>query len=138
MKEDVRWLQRLENFEKAINQLKAAVVQYNEKGLNELEKQGMIQAFEYTFELAWNLIRDYFLYQGIHDIQGSRDAVKMAFKFGIIENGGIWMEIIKTRNLTAHTYNQMIADSIVSQIVKSYYAELEKLFKRFMEIKMND
>lgn len=81
MADDIRWLQRLENYKKALNQLKNAVTQYKETGLNDLEKQGMIQAFEYTFELAWNLIRDYFLYQGIQEIRGSRDAIRIAFKY---------------------------------------------------------
>lgn len=81
MADDIRWLQRLENYKNALNQLKNAVTQYKETGLNDLEKQGMIQAFEYTFELAWNLIRDYFLYQGIQEIRGSRDAIRIAFKY---------------------------------------------------------
>jgi len=138
MADDIRWLQRLENYKKALNQLKNAVTQYKEAGLNDLEKQGMIQAFEYTFELAWNLIRDYFLYQGIQEIRGSRDAIRIAFKYAIIENGDMWMDIIATRNLTSHAYNQALTESIIINIANMYCSEFEKLFQKFMELQANE
>jgi nucleotidyltransferase substrate binding protein (TIGR01987 family) len=120
MQEDIRWMQRFANFSKALGQL----AKFIEKGqLNELEKQGLIQAFEYTYELAWNTIKDYFEDQGETTIYGSRDAFRLAFRRGLIENGKTWMDMIKSRTLTTHTYNEEIAEAIVSEIVNSYFEE---------------
>ena len=84
MTQDIRWKQRLHNFSKALRQL----TKFIEKGeLNELEQLGLIQSFEYTYELAWNTIKDLFEEQGQTDILGSRDAFRLAFKRGLIENG---------------------------------------------------
>ncbi len=90
---DIRWIQRLNHFTKALRQLEKFIA----KGeLNELEEQGLIQAFEYTFELSWNVIKDYFEAQGDVGILGSRDAFRLAFRRGLIEHGDIWMSMIKS------------------------------------------
>lgn len=89
--------------------------------LSELERQGLIQAFEFVFELAWNLMKDYFLYQGNPAISGSRDAIRSAFKNGLIVDGEGWMEMIKSRNQTAHTYNESIASEIAGRILGAYH-----------------
>ncbi|MCF6156075.1 MAG: nucleotidyltransferase [Candidatus Brocadia sp.] len=118
--EDIRWIQRYNHFDKALNQL----TKFIEKGdLSELEKQGLIQAFEYTYELAWNTIKDYFEAQGETDIHGSRDTFRLAFRRGLIENGKTWMDMIKSRTLTTHTYNENIAEEVCSAIVNKYYPE---------------
>ena len=100
-----------------------------------MEKQGLIQAFEYVFELAWNLIRDYLLYQGHTDIKGSRDAIKTVFKFGLIQKGELWLDMLKARNLTSHTYDQSLAEQIVDRIVKDFFQEFSKLLETFMRIR---
>lgn len=103
MTQDIRWKQRLHNFPKALRQL----TKFIEKGeLNELEQLGLIQSFEYTYELAWNTIKDLFEEQGQTDILGSRDAFRLAFKRGLIENCDTWMQTITSRRLTSHTYNE--------------------------------
>ena len=130
--EDIRWIQRFNNFKKALGQL----TKFIEKGeLNELEKQGLIQAFEYTYELAWNTIKDYFEGQGETDIYGSRDAFRLAFRRGLIENGKTWMDMIKSRMLTTHTYNEDLADEISSAIVNIYYDEFIVLQLKLNNIK---
>ena len=130
--EDIRWIQRFNNFKKAFGQL----TKFIEKGeLNELEKQGLIQAFEYTYELAWNTIKDYFKGQGETDIYGSRDAFRLAFRRGLIENGKTWMDMIKSRMLTTHTYNEDLADEISSAIVNIYYDEFIALQLKLNNIK---
>jgi nucleotidyltransferase substrate binding protein (TIGR01987 family) len=127
MTEDIRWKQRLDNYFKALRQL----TRFVEKGeLNEFEQQGLIQCFEYTYELAWNCIKDVFEAQGEVSIIGSRDAFRLAFKRGLIENGEIWMEMIKSRVLTSHTYNEDVADDISSRIVAEYYPEFIRLQMR--------
>lgn len=128
MPDDIRWKQRLDNYSKALRQL----TRFIEKGeLNELEQQGLIQSFEYTYELAWNTIKDFFETQGESGILGSRDAFRLAFKRGLIENGEIWMEMIKSRIQTSHTYNEDVAEDIAMRIVTQYYEEFIRLHKRF-------
>ncbi|GIX42440.1 MAG: nucleotidyltransferase [Leptospiraceae bacterium] len=138
MNEDNRWIQRLENLKNAFNQLKTAIEIYSERELNDLEKQGMIKAFEYTFELSWNTIRDFFIYQGIYDIKGSRDAIKFAFKYGLIENPDIWIEMIQSRNLTSHTYNIITAGEVIKQIIEKYYKEFNDIINKLETIKKNE
>lgn len=119
--EDIRWLQRLRNFEKAYRQLDEAVALSQTRELSELEKQGVIQAFEYTYELAWNVIRDYFRWQGNSGITGSRDAIREAFANGLIDEGEQWMQMLKDRNRTSHTYNEETAREILKNILGLYH-----------------
>lgn len=117
--QDVRWIQRLNHFSKALSQL----TKFIEKGaLNEFEKQGLIKSFEYTYELAWNTLKDYFETQGETNIHGSRDAFRLAFKRGLIEDGEIWMDMIKCRILTSHTYHEDVAEKIAAGIVNRYFS----------------
>jgi nucleotidyltransferase substrate binding protein, HI0074 family len=90
----------------------------------------LIAAFECTHELAWNVIKDYFIYQGNSAIMGSRDAAREAFNKGLIENGEGWMEMIKSRNQTSHTYNQAVADEIVDRIIDLYCNLFQSFAKR--------
>ncbi len=122
--QDIRWIRRLNHFSKALSQLRKFI----ERGaLNELEKQGLIQAFEYNFELAWNTLKDYFEDQGETNIHGSRDAFRLAFKRGLVENGEIWMDMIQSRTLTSHTYNEEVAEKIAADIVNRYFSEFVAL-----------
>ncbi len=132
MNTKIRWQQRLANFSKALRQLERAVELTKERELSDLEEQGLIQAFEFTHELAWNVLKDYFAFQGNPDITGSRDASREAFRKGLIKDGDGWMEMIKSRNQSSHTYNQEIAEGIADKIAKSYFS----LFLN-LEIKMN-
>lgn len=133
--EDIRWHQRLSNYKKALGQLNKAVDYSESNGLNDLEKQGIIQAFEFTHELAWNVIKDFFYYQGNMEIRGSRDAVREAFKTGLIKSGDVWMEMIVSRNKTSHTYDEHTADEIVSNITDVYITSFNELYDKFEELK---
>jgi nucleotidyltransferase substrate binding protein (TIGR01987 family) len=113
-----RWIQRFSNYKKALSQLEKFIV----KGqLNELEEQGLIQVFEYTHELAWNVLRDYLRGQGHFNIHGSRDATREAFKLELIQEGDMWMSMINDRNRTSHTYNQATAKDIADNITKRFF-----------------
>lgn len=121
---DVRWEQRFANFKKALAQLKKFV----EKGqLNELEEQGAIQAFEYTYELAWNVMKDFLEHQGQTDIYGSRDAIRKAFQLGLIQDGDRWMDAYVSRTKTSHTYNEETAREVVDAILGVYHGLFEAL-----------
>ena len=129
--QDIRWIQRFNKFKKALAQL----TKFIEKSeLNELEKQGLIKSFEYTYELAWNTIKDYFELQGETDIFGSRDAFRLAFRRGLIENGKIWMDMIKSRTMTTHTYNEEIVENISSEIINKYNSEFVALKSTLQDI----
>jgi len=120
---DIRWHQRFYNYRKALSQLNEAIEIMNKKQLSNLEKQGVIQAFEYTHELAWKTLKDFLLSRGTVDLFVSRDVVRESFQLGLIENGEIWMEMIKSRNLTSHTYNEATADEIITLIHDHYFSE---------------
>ena len=120
MKTDLRWEQRLKSLTSALDQLISAVELAQQRALSNLEKQGLIQAFEFTHELAWNVLKDYFEYQGNSQINGSRDAAREAFRMGLISDGAAWMEMIQSRNQTSRTYNQSTADEIVLKTIHSY------------------
>ncbi len=124
---DIRWIQRFNHFTKALSQLQEAVSLAQERPLSKLEEQGLIQAFEFTHELAWNTLKDFLEERGVQNLYGSRDATREAFKTGLIENGEAWMDMIRSRNLTSHTYEEATAAQIVSAIRATYFTEFETL-----------
>jgi len=129
-------MQRFANYRLALIQLSDGVNLFKERELNLLEKQGLIQAFEFTHELAWNVLKDYFEYQGNFNIKGSRDAVKEGFKLSLINDGNLWMQMIETRNSTSHIYDKHIAEEIVDTIVYRYlteFLEFEKTMTKLRE-----
>lgn len=128
---DIRWVQRFNNFTKALETLRRGVALSNTRALSELEQQGLIQGFEFTHELAWNVIKDYLEEQGFVNIIGSKNATREAFKNGLITDGDAWMDMIKARNLTSHTYNLDVANSIVTDILTRFFAALEAMEKTF-------
>ncbi|HAZ7572829.1 nucleotidyltransferase substrate binding protein [Legionella sp. PATHC032] len=135
---DVRWQQRLNNYARALQQLSLAVNLAQTRPLSDLEKQGLIQAFEFTHELAWNVMKDYFFFQGNSAITGSRDATRESFNKGLIKEGEIWMEMIKSRNQTSHTYNQSVADEIVKNIINSYHSSFQAFLEKMQGLKKHE
>ncbi|HPJ89573.1 MAG TPA: nucleotidyltransferase substrate binding protein [Thermotogota bacterium] len=127
MTKKIRWIQRFNNFEKALNRLQSAVDMYQTRGLTDLEKQGMIQAFEFTHELSWKTMKDFLENRGNQDIFGSKDATRLSFTLGLIKDGEVWMDMIKSRNLSSHTYDENIAEKLVVRIVNEYVSEFEEL-----------
>jgi len=124
---DVRWRQRFSNFKKALFQLEGAATLSKQRALTQLEKQGVIQAFEFTHELAWNVLKDFLEDQGEQNIRGSKDATRAAFKVSLIHDGEQWMAMIQSRNVSSHTYDEKIAELLVEVIFDCYVP----LFKQF-------
>ena len=126
---DVRWLQRLDNYGRALATLQRAVAIAQERALSELEEQGLIQAFEFSHELSWLLLKDFLVDQGVSGISGSRDAVREAVVRELLPPGSeaTWMAMIRSRNLTSHTYNPALAREIATLIVESYAPALQEL-----------
>lgn len=120
--QDIRWIQRFNNYRKALAQL----TRFMEcQRLNELEEQGLIQSFEYNHELAWKTLKDFLEHKGAGELFGSRDVSREAFRQGLLgdteSSGTIWLDMIEKRNLTSHTYNEETAQAIVKAIQSDYF-----------------
>jgi len=128
MSQNIRWKQRFENFESAFMLLKEAF----EKDITEmsdLEKEGVVQRFEYTFELAWKTLKDYLVYDGIvFDHITPRRIIKQAFAAKIVKDGQTWIDMLEQRNLMSHTYDKKIFDGVIRNITQRYFAALEQVF----------
>ena len=146
---DIRWQQRFSNFLKAYGKLEQSIQLIEENVLehqalsdelldsvlSEMVKEGLIQRFEYTHELAWNVMKDYAEYQGNSNVGGSRDAIREAFQLKLVTDGEIWMDMIRSRNKTSHTYNEATADEIYRKIIREYFPAFSA-FKTKMEEKL--
>jgi len=128
---DIRWRQRFDNFQRALQVLERGVELARQRPLSELEQQGLIQGFEFSHELAWNLLKDYLQYQGITGIIGSRDATRLAFQNGLILDGETWMAMIKARNQSSHTYNVDQAQTIAHDVIDRFAPLFGTLRDRF-------
>ena len=131
MTQDIRWKQRFENFQRALKQLSLAMDLKAQRPLSDLEQQGLIQGFEFTHELAWNVLKDYLEMEGIQGLIGSRSTAREAFKRGLVVDGAVWMDMIEKRNLSSHTYNQTVALTMVESIAERYYPAFCELQQRF-------
>ena len=117
-----RWEQKLNSFRKALRRLAEVVHVMDVRQLNDFEADGLIQRFEFTFELAWKLMKSYAEYQGVDkEITGSRDAIRWAFDSGLITSSDVWMEMLKRRNDTSHTYDEETATEVVKSVKEIYF-----------------
>ena len=127
-KEDnIRWKQRFQNFGKALHFLENAI---KIESPDITQKAGLIQFFEISFELSWKLLKDYLEEQGFKDIRSPKDSIKTAYEIGLINNGHTWLEALNDRNLTFHTYDEVLADKVTMEIIQNYYPLLNHLFKK--------
>jgi nucleotidyltransferase substrate binding protein (TIGR01987 family) len=133
-RKDVRWGQRLRNYRQALSRLTEAVTLSRQRPLSDLEQQGLVQSFEFTHELAWNVLKDYLEEQGFVDIIDSKNATREAFKNRLIDDGEAWMEMIRARNLTSHTYQAKIAEEIAKDILGRFHPALAALETRLAEL----
>ena len=121
---DIRWHQRFINFKKVFKQLERFI---GEVELNEMEKQGLIKAFEYTYELSWKTLQDLLKEKGYNNILGPKPVIEQSFQDGYISNGKGWMQMHKSRNLTSHTYDEETAKEIIDDIRNLYFNLLKEL-----------
>ena len=136
--EDIRWIQRFQNFKRAFQLLSAAVELTKVRELSDLEQQGLIQAFEFTHELAWKTLKDFIESRGNAKIFGSKDATREAFTAGLISDGPAWMEMIESRNKSTHTYEGGTAEAIANLIISSYQPAFETFQNRFTELEREE
>jgi len=121
--DEIRWKQRFMNFEKALAQLKLGITNYSDTS-EDIIKEGIVQRFEFTHELAWKVLKDYLEFEGFTNITGSRTATREAFNKNLLENGEVWMEMIESRNNTVHTYQESILKEEYEKIIKQYLPAL--------------
>jgi nucleotidyltransferase substrate binding protein (TIGR01987 family) len=136
--QDIRWIQRFDNFQKALQTLHDAVALSHLRPLSVLEQQGLIQGFEFTHELAWNVLKDYLEEQGVAGIIGSKNATREAFKNNLLTDGEAWMDMIKARNLSSHTYNIEVAKSIVDDVLLRFYPAFTAMARTFAALSAKD
>jgi nucleotidyltransferase substrate binding protein (TIGR01987 family) len=132
---ELRWKQRFSDFSRAYSYLHRAVDLDRVRPLSELERLGLIHCFEFTHELAWNVLKDYLTEQGIVGLVGSKDATRSAFSNQLIEDGEAWMKMIQSRNLTSHTYNVDIANEVVQDILEHYHAAFASFLSKFSTLR---
>src|ERR1700733_2978054 len=125
MKKDIRWKQRFQNFERAFIFLSKSC---KLEAYDELQGAGLVQSFEFTFELAWKTLKDYLEEQGL-EIQFPREVIKQAFTTQLIEGGHLWFESVDKRNELTHTYNQEQATKAVQTIRNRYFKPLEQVYQ---------
>jgi nucleotidyltransferase substrate binding protein (TIGR01987 family) len=130
MDKDIRWKQRFANFKKATAQLTEFIQKVE---LNKFEVQGLIQCFEYTFELAWKTMKDYLEQEGFN-VKSPRTTIKTAFQTELIEDGHAWIDALEKRNLMAHTYDEQRAMEAEKLIREKYYQIILKLCEKLEEL----
>lgn len=136
MVKDIRWIQRFSNYNNALTQLEDAVKLSAQRELTSLEKQGLIQAFEFTHELAWKTLKDFLEHRGVTEqLFGSKDTTRQAFSKNLLNDGDIWMNMIKSRNLTSHTYDEKTVETIINNILSDYAPQFKLLRDKLNEIR---
>lgn len=129
-----RWIYRLDNYRRAFTLLREAIEILQERDLTQLEKEGIIQRFEYTWELAWKLLKDYLEFQGVVlDTVTPASVIKAAFGAKIIDHGDVWMRALDARNKMSHTYNFKTFENTIADIRAEYLAVLDALHLAMLE-----
>jgi len=129
MNNELRWKQRFQNFEKAYNTLNRALARLEEEPEDEMVQMATVQAFEFTFELSWNTMKDYLEDEGFDDVKNSKKTIRIAFQAELISDAEGWLGIIEKRNLASHTYNQIILEETIKYIKDEFFPLARKLFE---------
>jgi len=124
---EIRWKQRFTNFDKAFTLYSEGVTSAGT--LNRLEKEGLIQRFEYTFELSWKTMKDYLESKGV-SVDYPRDVLKEAFAHELIADGEVWMTMLDHRNLMSHTYDEDRFNEVLSYVVGKNFTVLNALHSK--------
>ena len=135
---DIRWQQRFQNYSRAYTLLREAM-EKDPSSLSQLEKEGIIQRFEYTFELAWKVLKDKMEDDGlILDQISPKSVIRKAFEAKYIDDGEGWLRMIGDRNLMSHTYNFRTFETVINTIREEYLALFEQWYDALLEETLND
>lgn len=136
--EDIRWIQRFHNYRKALASLADAIALAEERELSALEQQGLIQGFEFTFDLAWKTLQDILRERNNPDVNGGPNVIiTYSLDYGYIKDYEAWKAMKKSRDLTSHSYDEETADDIADKIVNLYYGLFIQLETRLQLEKIN-
>ena len=139
LNEDIRWIQRFNNYRKALARLGEAVALAEERDLSDLEQQGLIQGFEFTFDLAWKTLQDYLRHhKRPNDNGGPNVIIEQALADGIIKGDEVWKAMKKSRDLTSHSYDGETADDIAENILDTYHGLFVQLETRLRLEQINE
>ena len=123
---EIRWKQRFQNFERSYKLLEKYI---SKEDKNELEKAGVIQFFEMTFELSWKLLKDYLEDVG-YKVNSPRETIKQSYQIELIDQGHVWIDALMDRNLATHTYNDEMAEKMLKDISERYFPQLKNLYEK--------
>ena len=127
-------LQKIENYKRAFAQLEDAVKSYLAAPQDTLYRDGLIQRFEFTVELAWRSLREYLEDQGVVlTVVSPRAVLKEAYAAGVIDDADMWNAIISARNITSHVYDEATATEIARQICEDFTPALHSLLLRYQQ-----
>jgi nucleotidyltransferase substrate binding protein (TIGR01987 family) len=118
---------KLTNFNNAFNRLKEAIEEFNKDTSSDVIRDGVIQRFEFTYELAWKTTKEYLEDIGIADKTSPKAVIKEAYAQKLITNEANWLFMLNDRNLTSHVYKEEMAEEIAQRIVNTYLSEFDKL-----------
>ncbi len=127
MDDDLRWVQRFQNFDDAYQTFGRVFERYQATPEDEITQMALIQAFEFTFEIAWKTMKDYLTYEGYNGLGSSKQTVRVAFQASLIRDAEAWMMAIAKRNLTSHVYNSVILNETIDFISHRFYALVHAL-----------
>lgn len=129
MNNEIRWQQRFQNFENAFNTLTRIINRYESTPDDEVVKMALVQAFEFSYELAWNCMKDFLENEGFTEVKNSKQAIRTAFQAELILDAEGWMTAIQKRNLASHSYNDIILEETVEYIKDEFYPIVSKLYQ---------
>jgi nucleotidyltransferase substrate binding protein (TIGR01987 family) len=129
MNNDIRWKQRFENFENAYKTFNRMIDRHSKTPDDEAVKMALVQAFEFTYELSWNTMKDYLENEGFDEIKTGKQAIRTAFQAELITNAEEWMDVVEKRNLASHSYNIEILDETIDFILERFYPVVRKLYE---------
>lgn len=129
MNNDIRWKQQFQNFENAYNTLNRVLVRYEDESEDEMIQMALVQAFEFTYELFWNTMKDYLENEGYEEVKNAKQTIRTAFQAELIYDAEKWMDVIQKRNLAGHTYNQTILEETVLYIMEEFFPLVRRLYE---------
>ena len=130
--QDIRWKQRFQNYEKAFKRLSRAIEVVKSAPDDDLLQSGLVQTYEYTFELAWKTLKDYLTLEGF-EVRSPRETIRQGFQSGYITNGEDWLQALADRNLTIHIYDDVIIIRVLNDIFERYFFLLQDFYVSFKE-----
>lgn len=130
--QDIRWKQRFQNYEKAFKRLSRAIEVVKSAPDDDLLQSGLVQTYEYTFELAWKTLKDYLTLEGF-EVRSPRETIRQGFQSGYIMNGEDWLQALAYRNLTTHIYDNEIIIRVLNGIFERYFFLLQDFYVSFKE-----